>query len=277
MRRALPAIVLLAIAAEAAGAQYRAPRSGDYLFNGSVIDARALWVNPAGLAIVPEASVMGEMLVARNTADDFAVAQWTAGFNSRGIAFAFRRDRFDDSTGGNTWRIGAARAFRRVAVGAAFTVYAGDSDQREVDLGARLVVTPGLQLGATVRHIGKPTVRNVRLEPAGVLGLSWTPASFVQLNIEATARDRTTTSGFDTSFRGGVRFEGGRRLPIGLLGAIDVLDDFSVSQIVLGVAVGGAYRGLLVGHAVRRADETIVDGASLTGVASRLLGSGEAW
>jgi len=46
-------------------AQSFAPRSADYMFAATASDARAIWVNPAGLAVVPEASLFGEFVLQR--------------------------------------------------------------------------------------------------------------------------------------------------------------------------------------------------------------------
>ncbi len=275
MRRALLAAALLTFPALApAAAQFRTARSGDYLFAASVQDARALWVNPAGLAVLFEASIMGEVLVARNENDDHSLAQITAGFNSRGFAFAFRRDRFDDSTAGNTWRFGGSRAFRKVTVGASFTIYAGDVDQREVDLGIRLLLAPTLQVGAVLRHIGEPVVRGVRLRPTGVFGLSWSAAGVIQLNGEATLVDPGAPDGLDVSYRAGVMLSLARvmPLPLRILSAFDLRDDLGVDRLLLGLVLGGADRFVLVGGGARREDTTFIDTISLTTLSTRPLG-----
>ena len=67
-------------------------RSRDYLFLTNVADARALWVNPAGLSVVPEASLMGEFTVDR-TSGDLRIEQYALGFNSRGVALGYQRNR----------------------------------------------------------------------------------------------------------------------------------------------------------------------------------------
>ena len=277
MRRALLAAALLTFPALApAAAQFRAPRSGDYLFAASVQDARALWVNPAGLSVILEASVMGEVLVARNGNDDLSLAQITAGFNSRGFTFAFRRDRFDDSTAGNTWRFAGSRAFRKVTVGTSFTIYAGDVDQREVDLGIRLLLAPTLQVGAVLRHIsiGEPVVRGDTLRPTGVFGLSWSAGGVIQLNGEATLVDSRAPDGLDVSYRAGVMLSLARvmRLPLGILSALDLQDDLGVDRLLFGLVLGGANRFVLVGGGARREDTTFIDGISLTALSTRPLG-----
>lgn len=268
-------VLIVILCATPVAAQTRPPRSADYLFAAAAQDARALWVNPAGLSATFEASLMGELLWARNALDEFHVAQYTAGFNSRGFAFGFRRDRFANGVGGNTFRLGISRAARGLAMGAAFTLYSGDPDQRAVELGIRTGLTRSMQLGLVAQHIGAPTVRGERLPPTGILGVTWSGAAGrVQVNAEATAADRELESGFDLSYRAGLRLTaGGRRLLVSGFGAIDVTDDFDISRLVVGLAVGGSGGiAALVGDGARRAGSTFVDGASLTGILSRQLG-----
>ena len=71
--------VLIACAASllcsVAVGQTFAPRSLDYLFAATANDARAIWVNPAGLAIVSEASIMAELVVHRSPDADLRLSQ----------------------------------------------------------------------------------------------------------------------------------------------------------------------------------------------------------
>ena len=73
-------------------AQTLPARSGDYLFVTNAVDARALWVNPAGLGVVPEASIMGEFSLTPG-GGDVRLAQYTVGLNSRGFSIGYRRNR----------------------------------------------------------------------------------------------------------------------------------------------------------------------------------------
>lgn len=253
-------------------AQFRAPRSADYLFVALDNDARMLWVNPAALGIEFQASLMGEVLIERNTTDGFPLAQYTLGFSSRGVAFGYRRDRFDNSTGGNTFRFGFGRRFRRYAVGGSATLYSDSVNQREGEIGIRYFLLRGLDIGAVIQHIGKPTVRGVRLPLTGVLGVSWSPlGGAVQLVGEAAAADRATVSGYDLSYRAGVRVGMSGTLPFGIIAALDLDEDFGTNSLVLGLQVGRKDRGVLVGNGARPLGSTVVNGVSLVGIASRPL------
>ena len=102
-------------------------RSADYLFAASATDARALWVNPAGLAASLEASVMAEIAVERPVDGGLRWAQWAAALNSRGFSLGYQRDRFEDGPSTGTLRFGLALPFPRGAVGAAFSFYSGNA------------------------------------------------------------------------------------------------------------------------------------------------------
>ncbi|HEX9729253.1 MAG TPA: hypothetical protein VGA37_12175 [Gemmatimonadales bacterium] len=249
---------------------YRDARSAAYLFAASSADARTLWVNPGGLGIRLEASVMGEIVVERDLGSgDYSIAQYSAGFNSRGVSFGYRRDRFD-SAGGNTFRLGAGRAMGRIAVGAALSLYSGDPDQRELDLGLRYALTPTIEIGTVMRHILRPVVRQTPIPVTGTAGLHWQVGAGLGLDAEATAADRFAGSGFDMSYRAGVQFGGGR-LPALLLANVDLDSDLGIGRFVAGLAVGGADRGVLIGDMVRTAGTTRLSAISLAGIATRSL------
>jgi len=105
MTRTLMLVLVLWTSGGTAVAQYRGPRSADYLFGTSARGSRASWVNPAALGTTAEASIMIEGFVQRDAAGDYPLAQYTIGFSSRGFAFGYRRDRFRGVDGGNTWRV----------------------------------------------------------------------------------------------------------------------------------------------------------------------------
>jgi hypothetical protein len=270
--RVLLALLALALGASPAHGQFRGPHSGDYLFAASAQDARALWVNPAGLAAAFEAVVMGEVLVERTGNDDFMLRQISVGFNSRGFGFGFRRDRFENSVAGNTLRIGFGRALGRIAIGASITLYSDSADQRELDLGIRGILLPGLEVGAAIHHLFEPLVRDSLLPATGRIGLAFSLwQGTLQLNAEAFAADRPSASGYDVGYRAGVAVSAFGRTPLGLLAAVDLSNDVRIDRLVLGLVIGGPDRGIFTGHGGRRNGTTYLDGVGLTGVASRRL------
>ncbi|MDH3495307.1 MAG: hypothetical protein OER21_00895 [Gemmatimonadota bacterium] len=270
MRRALPfalGLLLLGLGAPV-HAQYRTPRSADYLFATTASGARAIWVNPAALGTVFEASVMIEAMVERNGAGDYPLAQYTFGFNSRGVAFGFRRDRFPNDGAGNTWRFGFGRALGRVSIGAAASIYSGTERKQDVDVGIRYLVTRGLDVALGVEHIGQPTVRDSALRFAGTAGIGWRPVAPLTLEVAARGADGAGTQGWLFAYRAGVSLETRGRLALGLRALVDLDDAFHIDRLVAAISIGGPYRGILVGSGAKRAGDTRLETLSVTGVAS---------
>lgn len=270
-------ILTAAVTAAPAAAQYRGPHSAEYQFVADARDARALWVNPAGLGVAAEAAVMGELLFDRLRTGDLSLGQYGGAFNSRGIAFGFRHDRLDDTLSANTFRVGAARSMGTLTFGAGFTFYTNaDFDtQRELDLGVRARVGRTLELGAVVRHLFQPVVIDSQLPATVVAGLAWTPAPPVRFQAEARAADQVAGSGVLNAYRAGLHVVLGRQLPIGVIGVLELDDDLEPARLTVGVSVGRSRRGILVG--ADRLGDGAVRAASvgLVGVAvNRLEGGG---
>src|SRR3970282_919601 len=93
VQRAAAAAALAALLAvpALADAQEVAPnRATTYLHPTDVRDARALWVNPAGLGVLRDASVYAE-IAAQDPGARGRLRQLSAGFNARGLGFAYQR------------------------------------------------------------------------------------------------------------------------------------------------------------------------------------------
>ncbi len=243
--------LLSAVAPRTAGAQAEA-RSRDYLFLTSVDDARAVWVNPAGLGWVPEASVMGDLGVARS-AGRLRLDQYTLGLNSRGLGVAYLRDRSRDSASVGVFRIGLGLPLGAGAIGAAVSNYRGTREQG-FDLGVRYPVLAALDVGLVVREIGRPQVMIAEAPKpvTTVLGATWTVApSLANLSAEAIAVERPDTiSGFDLRYRGGFVLRASRPWRIALHAAAEVGSDGTLRRWSLGVIVGGLDRvGIVAGAA----------------------------
>jgi hypothetical protein len=267
LREAAVGAVLLVVPA-ALAAQYRTPRSADYLFGADAWGARALWVNPAGMGTVNEASVMAEVLIERNAAGDYALGQYTAGFNSRGFALGYRRDRFDGGVNGNVWRIGLARGIANMSVGVALSLYSGEQREEDLDLGIRWRLRPPIEISLAVEHVGQPTVRDSALRLAAVTGAAWSPfRGLVHLAAEARATD-AVVGGWVMAYRAGLRLATPGRMPLGAYAILDLDDDLGVQRLVAGLSFGGDYLGVLMGSGAQRGGSTRLETASLTGVAS---------
>jgi hypothetical protein len=264
------AVVVLSVLPGPLEAQYRGPRSADYLFAGSAWGARALWVNPAALAAVDGASIMLEGMIERNGAGDYPFAQYTIGFNSRGLGLGFRHDFFQGDVGGNTWRVGFGRTLGALGLGAAISLYSGDDTKQDVDVGLRYRLSPALVLALGAEHIGQPTLRDSSLRFGGTAAVSWTGlGGALGLDVEARGSDQEVEDGVLMAYRAGLRLHLGSRLPIGLGAVIQLDDGFEATQLLVGLAIGRDYQAILVGGSVRPAGDTRVTGVSLAAQASR--------
>lgn len=270
------------MAAYPALAQARAPRSRDYLFAGAVDDARALWVNPAGLHLFLEASVLGEVVVERPLDGDIRLGQLSVGFNSRGVSFGYRRDRLLSGTAQEV-RFGIARGARLVSVGLGLSFHSGAalSTERALDVGLTLRALRQLYFAAVVRNIGRPLVLTddtTRSRPLGgerlpvtrVLGASWTPfAGNVQLSGESLFRERLGADGFEVSHRAGLRLATRGRLPLGVAAALDLGNNFKIDRWTVGLVLGSRDSASLLTSGVQRGSGPRFESFSLTGVSSR--------
>lgn len=266
--RGLAALLLLA--GPLAG-QYREARAGDYVFAATAGDVRALWVNPAGLGAAYEASIGAEVLVDRSRTGDLAVTQLMAAFNSKGIAFGYRRDRYNDTLTGHTWRLGLGTPVGRVIAGASLTLHSnGDGPgQRGVALGAQLPLGRAVQVGAVVQHLGRPAVHDSLLDVEGTGGIAFIPLPGLRLDAQGTLvfADSATTRAFRAGLTAGTdRF----RVPLAFELALALDDDLAPRRLTLGVTIGGRDRvGAMVSGA-RPGGTLVVDAVSVAGVATRI-------
>jgi hypothetical protein len=211
---------------------------------------------------------MAEALIDRNAAGDYALGQYTVGFNSRGFALGYRRDRFGGGVNSNVWRIGLARGSANVAVGVAMSVYSGAQREEDLDLGIRWRLRPPFEISLALEHIGQPTVRDSALRLAAITGAAWSPLrGLVHLVAEARATD-AVVGGWVMTYRAGLRLATPGRMPIAAYGVIDLDDDFGVPRLVVGLSVGGDYLGVLMGTVGRQSGSARLETVSLTGVAS---------
>lgn len=276
------ALVASAFAAGPAAAQAVRPRSTDYLFVATADDARALWVNPAGLGVVWEASVLAELVVENPDSGSLRLAQWTVGFNSRGLSIGYQRDRhgddpatpLEDGHSTDAVRFGAGFHIPNGAIGGSFTFYRPhtelSSTQRGGDLGLRYRPLPRVDLAVVLRNIGRPLVRDSIAPLTATLGVGWLAApSVLQVGFEASAAERPFASGYDITYRGGVELGLPGALPLGAVMAFDFANDFAVTAWAVGVSFGGPDRllGTLSGRAP--GDAVRIDRFGLTGIASR--------
>lgn len=263
---------LLSLNIDRVTAQSVSPRSRDYLFITNVADVRALWVNPAGLALVPEASILGELTFER-LGGDLRVEQYAIGFNSRGVSIGYQRSRIVDEKPVGILSSGFAFPFRGGSLGVALSRYQQDSTQSYgADFG--LIYVPGIavQMGLAVRHVGRPTVRGTDL-PVTTIGAAQMTLSIMQLTWETAAVERLEPdeSGFDFTHRAGVRLALFKQLPVMLIGAADLASNVRIDRLNLGFSIGGTRQVTSIGSAVQRNDAPVFEHFSATLVAFQPL------
>ena len=253
-------------------AQSMSARSQDYLFLTNVADVRALWVNPAGLALVTEASIIGELVFER-LAGDLRVEQYTLGFNSRGVSIGYQRNRLVGENPVSTLRTGFGLPFRGGSLGVVFSRHRQDSTKSHgVDFGLLYVPSVAVQLGLAVRHVGRPTVRGANL-PITTLGAAQMTLSVLQLTWETAAAERLEpdNSGFDFTHRAGVRLAILKQLPLMLIGAVDLASNVRIDRLNVGFSIGRARQLTSIGSAVSRNNSPVFEHFSATFVASQPL------
>jgi hypothetical protein len=269
-----PAVLACAAAllCDFAAGQTFAPRSMDYLFAATANDARAIWVNPAGLAVVPEASLMGELLVHRSPDADLRLSQLSVGINSQGLSFGYNRERLVTDSSNHTYRIALARALQGWSVGFSVSHFRSGSNDTGFDAGIRYRVLPSVYLGVVLRNIGEPQIRSDTLPLTGVASLGWTVlGGALVLTGETLAQSRLDESGYTMNYRAGAQLSLGRALPIAGLTAVHLNSDLGVAMWFFGLSVGRNRRGVLVAGVSPNDPSVRLETLSLAAVATNPL------
>lgn len=258
--RALAVLAGLTLAAGATPAQVAANRTTAYLVASDVTDARAIWVNPGGLAVLRDASVMLDLTVGR-PGERGRLEQVTAGFSTRGLSFGYQRDNFANGIHGHTYRLGLGGASGKLGAGAALAFYRGATGGTGWDIGARYDWRPQFTVSGVVRNLGRPTVRGVRQDVTFVPALTLRPLGALLAVSSQAAFASSTTRGY--------AFQVNTDLTRPLLGFIARLDtDGSLRRttFALGVSIGRTDRvGVVLSTP---GDLSRLDAASLYGVAT---------
>ena len=271
-RRAVGLYVLIAVtqpispSARLPAQQVAPNRATAYLLPTDVRDARALWVNPAGLGMLREASIYAEFAVS-DPGSKGRLRQVNAGFNSRGLSLGYQRDILDAGMRGHTYRIGLAGGAGGLAAGFAVAHYRGDGAKATGwDLGLTYAPHPTLTTGALVANLGQPVVRGLQQRLTYVPGLTWRPAPIPALALSAAARitpDSVAAFGFGLSWLARTQ----SRWPIEVITRLDTDGDFRRGAFVLGLSVGGQDRFGAI--ATAPGDVSSVDGLSLYALSTR--------
>lgn len=236
-------------------------RSLTYLQPTEVQDARAIWVNPAGLGVRPVASVYFDLTASRSGGG--RLRQLDLGFDSRGFSFAYQRDIFDGGVTGHTYRLGLGTSAGPLAVGFATSLFRGGGGKgMGWDLGGLYALSPRWMVGATVANIGQPVVRGLQQKVRFTAGATAAPIPLLSASAMATANSNGL-SGFALTLR--ALF--GTSLPLGALARVDTDQRLRRTQFAFGFTVGGADQAGLIG--TTPGDVSSLDNLTLVGVSTR--------
>jgi len=268
VRRFAALAAFLAVPVFAAAQEVAPNRATAYLHPTDVRDPRALWVNPAGLGVLREASVYAEIAV-QDPGARGRLRQLSAGFNARGLAFAYQRDVFDGGRRGHTYRLGLAGASKGLAAGTALALYRGDTKGTGWDIGGSYAFAT-LTVGGVVANIGQPVVRALEQRLTFIPGATWRPlgpAAALSVHARITP-DSVMGYAFGLSWQGG---GSGGGFPIGVLARLDTDGGLRRGAFAVGISIGGPDR---VGAVVSApGDLSGVDAASLWGLSTRAAGA----
>ncbi len=133
-----------------------------YLLTTNVSDARALWVNPAGLMRGLEASLGGDATLDR-TGRALRLAQFGLSIQSRNLTFGWSHNRYPGGITANDYALALALGDEALSVGATRHWFRGGLSTGSWDVAIRARVTPALDVSLVCRDIGSPVVRDTIL------------------------------------------------------------------------------------------------------------------
>jgi hypothetical protein len=238
-----------------------------YLFPTDVRDARAIWVNPAGLGLSREASVYAELGVGEPGSRG-RLRQINAGFNSRGLSLGYQKDFLDNGVRGTTLRLGLAGGAQGLAAGFAVARYGGSGAHATGwDLGVSYAALAQLRVGLVAANLGQPIVRGQRQRFTFIPGLTWHPGPVPAIAFSTSAHlatDSVLSYAFGLSWR---TTSTSSRWPIEILARMDTDKGFRRGAFALGVSIGGENRfGAVI---TSPGDVSHIDGASVYGLVTR--------
>lgn len=193
LRLAAGALAWAAACPRQAAAQLYPAQPARYLLTTDAADVRALWVNPAGLARRPEASIGGDATLDR-TSGTLRLSQVGLSLQSRNLAFGWSRNRYPGRSTASTYALGIGLGDEPLSVGLTRRWYRGGRSATAWDVAVRARATPVVDVSLVWRLIGSPVVRDtiLRARPA-----SFVPAASLRLfdgrlrvGVEAEAETR---------------------------------------------------------------------------------------
>ncbi len=194
-------------------------------------DARALWVNPAGVGPRRSASVHFDAGVDDPGARG-RLRQLTTGFATGGLSIGYQRDLFDAGKRGHTFRAGLAAGSSSVSAGVAVALYRGDTKGSGWDAGAVYRVGP-VRFGAVARNLHQPVVRGVLQRATFVPSVTVGGGSLIAVSAEGRI-----TPDSSLGYAAGARLAIPGRVSIGLLARIETDRSLRRTGWTFGLSIG---------------------------------------
>jgi hypothetical protein len=265
----LAATVLTAQPLNRLTAQQVAPnRANAYLFTTDVHDARAIWVNPAGLGVLREASIYAEVGVG-DPGSKGKLRQINAGFNARGLSFGYQHDILDAGLRGSTYRLGLAGGSGGLAAGVDIVRYAGSGAKATAwDLGMTYVALPPLTVGLVATNLGQPVVRGLEQRLTFIPGFTWRANDAFAFSSDARITpDSVASYSFGLSWKSGTT-----GWPVAIITRLDTDRGLRRAGFAFGLAIGARDQfGLIT---TTPGDVSRIDQLSLYGVSTREAAAG---
>ena len=155
-RRAALLAAGFATAGTALAAQVLPAPPARYLLTTEVDDARALWINPAGLARHLEASIGGDVGADRFSGGAVQLSQYGATVSSRGLAVSWIHDRYPGGASVNAYAVGAGLGDESFSGGITRRWYRGLVRFSAWDVALRATTANGVQISIVGRGLGSP-------------------------------------------------------------------------------------------------------------------------
>jgi hypothetical protein len=127
-----------------------------YLLTTEAADARALWVNPAGLARLLEASIGADMTWDRYFPGGAQLSEYGLSLAGRGVAASWIHERFPPRRALNAYAVGVGLGDERFSAGTTRRWYSGAVSGSAWDAAARVAYADGTQLSLVMKNVGSP-------------------------------------------------------------------------------------------------------------------------
>ena len=146
-----------AAAAGAAVGQALPAQPARYLLTTEASDGRALWVNPAGLARAPEASIGADVTVDRFFPGPRPqLSEYGASLTARGLAAGWEHERLPGRQYTNVFAVGLGMGDESFSGGVTRRWYTGSVTGSAWDAALRLSTWGGTQLSLVTANLGSP-------------------------------------------------------------------------------------------------------------------------